>query len=100
MSRRAAFDGRPLAGVRPNSSWLDRRPERMPPSAPALERWAGTSTSRSEEHPSALQSIMRNSYAVSCLKNKKHKTNHVYRLLTENKTTNQKRTRNIAQNTH
>src|SRR3546814_9308002 len=28
---------------------------------------------RSEEHPSELQSLMRNSYAVFCLKNKKHK---------------------------
>src|SRR3546814_2001522 len=27
---------------------------------------------RSEEHTSALQSLMRNSYAVFCLKNKKH----------------------------
>src|SRR3546814_10694955 len=39
--------------------------------------------SRSEEHTSELQSLMRNSYAVFCLKNKKHidpltqtKTNH------------------------
>src|SRR3546814_3121797 len=30
---------------------------------------------RSEEHPSELQSLMRNSYAVFCLK-KKHTTNH------------------------
>src|SRR3546814_4267943 len=27
---------------------------------------------RSEEHPSELQSLMRTSYAVFCLKNKKH----------------------------
>src|SRR3546814_6147280 len=30
---------------------------------------------RSEEHTYELQSIMRNSYAVFCLKKKKHKTN-------------------------
>src|SRR3546814_4733068 len=29
---------------------------------------------RSEEHTSELQSLMRNSYAVFCLKNKKHQT--------------------------
>src|SRR3546814_3208287 len=28
---------------------------------------------RSEEHPSELQSLMRNSYAVFCLKKKRHK---------------------------
>src|SRR3546814_5748725 len=31
------------------------------------------SSSRSEEHTSELQSLMRNSYAVFCLKKKKHK---------------------------
>src|SRR3546814_2520332 len=36
-----------------------------------------TSTSRSEEHTSELQSLMRISYAVFCLKKKKHK-NHKY----------------------
>src|SRR3546814_3818515 len=30
---------------------------------------------RSEEHTSELQSLMRNSYAVFCLKKKKHQTN-------------------------
>src|SRR3546814_9196186 len=33
-----------------------------------------TSSSRSEEHTSELQSLMRISYAVFCLKKKKHKT--------------------------
>src|SRR3546814_8872097 len=47
----------------------------------ALERVAPTSgrdagASRSEEHTSELQSLMRNSYAVFCLKKKnKHKHN-------------------------
>src|SRR3546814_4880554 len=31
---------------------------------------------RSEEHTSELQSLMRSSYAVFCLKNKKHTTNN------------------------
>src|SRR3546814_6330751 len=33
-----------------------------------LGRWVGTITVRSEEHTSELQSLMRNSYAVFCLK--------------------------------
>src|SRR3546814_2530420 len=35
-------------------------------------------TNRSEEHTSELQSLMRISYAVFCLKTKKHK-NHIYK---------------------
>src|SRR3546814_8291222 len=44
-----------------------------------LERWNNenfrfsTHTVRSEEHTSELQSLMRTSYAVFCLKKKKHK---------------------------
>src|SRR3546814_2794715 len=33
---------------------------------------------RSEEHTSELQSLMRISYAVFCLKNKKKKMRHIY----------------------
>src|SRR3546814_10528963 len=36
-----------------------------------------SSPSRSEEHTSELQSLMRNSYAVFCLKKKKNKTKKV-----------------------
>src|SRR3546814_10336594 len=36
----------------------------------------GISDSRSEAHTSELQSLMRNSYAVFCLKNKTNTTNH------------------------
>src|SRR3546814_10046115 len=36
------------------------------------ERIDQLNPSRSEEHTSELQSLMRNSYAVFCLKNKKH----------------------------
>src|SRR3546814_8099152 len=35
--------------------------------------------SRSEEHTSELQSLMRNSYAVLCLKKKQDATNHTNR---------------------
>src|SRR3546814_1339856 len=35
-------------------------------------------TNRSEEHTSELQSLMRISYAVFCLKKKKHKPNNNY----------------------
>src|SRR3546814_10920205 len=38
--------------------------------------WTGRLSSRSEEHTSELQSLMRISYAVFCLK-KKQKTKHV-----------------------
>src|SRR3546814_2470616 len=34
---------------------------------------------RSEEHTSELQSLMRNSYAVFCLKKKKRNTNQYYK---------------------
>src|SRR3546814_3229476 len=39
-----------------------------------LVRRQGRGTYRSEEHTSELQSLMRNSYAVFCLKKKKHIT--------------------------
>src|SRR3546814_5946210 len=43
-------------------------------------RWlsldAGKATKRSDEHTSELQSLMRNSYAVFCLKKKKQKKSH------------------------
>src|SRR3546814_3716756 len=41
--------------------------------AMALENALGDKTTRSEEHTSELQSLMRNSYAVFCLKKKKNK---------------------------
>src|SRR3546814_10747351 len=39
----------------------------------------GSSSMRSEEHTSELQSLMRISYAVFCLKKKKNKTQHIYK---------------------
>src|SRR3546814_8839616 len=53
-------------------------------SASLLDHSDLVGTIRSEEHTSELQSLMRNSYAVFCLKKKK------YPLLTANKTTNTK----------
>src|SRR3546814_2643814 len=41
------------------------------PTADAIERTAGAHLKRSEEHTSELQSLMRISYAVFCLKKKK-----------------------------
>src|SRR3546814_8974683 len=42
----------------------------------ALDGRAGQTESRSEEHTSELQSLMRISYAVFCLKKKKQKLTH------------------------
>src|SRR3546814_4004348 len=42
------------------------------------QRADGTRRTRSEEHTSELQSLMRISYAVFCLKKKKHKNNPDY----------------------
>src|SRR3546814_7387582 len=53
----------------------------MLPADPAKRRWiydrfleSGAALHRSEEHTSALQSLMRISYAVFCLKKKKKNT--------------------------
>src|SRR3546814_5588080 len=42
---------------------------------PEVQRITSSSFTRSEEHTSELQSLMRNSYAVFCLKQKKNKHN-------------------------
>src|SRR3546814_5152105 len=42
-------------------------------------------TGRSEEHTSELQSLMRNSYAVFCLKKKNH-TRHIQTIITKQTT--------------
>src|SRR3546814_3855008 len=42
--------------------------------APGIDPEAGMTTERSEEHTSELQSLMRNSYAVFCLKTKQTTT--------------------------
>src|SRR3546814_7729739 len=56
---------------RAKASWTPHSGQRASPSA---------SGDRSEEHTSELQSLMRISYAVFCLKKKKHKKiTHIYR---------------------
>ena len=45
MSRRASRLGPAWGSTKPRNSFDDSRPDRMPPSAPELDRWAGTSTS-------------------------------------------------------
>src|SRR3546814_1367612 len=47
-------------------------------SSPPIGSRACTSTARSEEHTSELQSLMRISYAVFCLKNKINQTHTRY----------------------
>src|SRR3546814_8458045 len=49
------------------------------PGRAVLIREAGGCVTRSEEHTSALQSLMRISYAVLCLKKKKEQINDTYR---------------------
>src|SRR3546814_1090426 len=49
------------------------RPQPVAPIAPPLPTGRIATATRSEEHTSELQSLMRISYAVFCLKKKKHK---------------------------
>src|SRR3546814_3114157 len=60
-----SFDSLPLINLRPTNSLLED---------------AETATARSEEHTSELQSLMRISYAVFCLKKNiiKKNTNNIY----------------------
>src|SRR3546814_6371673 len=60
LQRIGGFAGKPVG---------DRRQQ-------AVARDRGGPTGRSEEHTSELQSLMRISYAVFCLKKKKHKHNN------------------------
>src|SRR3546814_10730028 len=64
--KRIGFDRQVLGG-----------PEAVRAEAAALQGW--TKAARSEEHTSELQSLMRISYAVFCLKKKK--TRHTYKYL-------------------
>src|SRR3546814_3844368 len=58
-----------------NALAMPYRPSRKGPHPRLRERAAWLhSTARSEEHTSELQSLMRNSYAVFCLKKKKSNT--------------------------
>src|SRR3546814_4381684 len=108
MSRRATICTR-VPGVFSWASqlgaheWLIQRASlpRLPPSMTLPELmakkkvWKGSSgltgcmasACRSEEHTSELQSLMRISYAVFCLKKKKNKSSHTNKLENINKIT-------------
>src|SRR3546814_2133780 len=60
-----------------NVRWTERR--YVNGAAAGLERW--TAVVRSEEHTSELQSLMRISYAVFCLKKKTRTNHHRYKQL-------------------
>src|SRR3546814_1137850 len=70
-------------GCRPNAPQIRRMVVCDSPDLAAMERidqcvaslGVVFSVRRPEEHTSELQSLMRNSYAVFCLNNKKHHTN-------------------------
>src|SRR3546814_2919296 len=51
------------------------QPSSAHPNAGSMKPTQPTRHQRSEEHTSELQSLMRNSYAVFCLKKKKHNEN-------------------------
>src|SRR3546814_2514254 len=83
LSRRPGRSRRPQGGrCRADRRWP--RGERSAcPEIPHLDAAAGRDgearrDSRSEEHTSELQSLMRISYAVFCLKKKKKKTLHIH----------------------
>src|SRR3546814_5966514 len=61
-----ALRGVPADGGRARPAGLDVRRKAFP----VRTRWSTALTTRSEEHTSELQSLMRNSYAVFCLKKK------------------------------
>src|SRR3546814_3953728 len=70
--------GAEIAAVVADEAFLDldapvsrlTMPDIPSPHNPVLLNWAVPSAERSEEHTSELQSLMRNSYAVFCLKKK------------------------------
>src|SRR3546814_10207839 len=67
-------ESRPAALAR-----ADRRATAEPQPKPKAMAKPTPAARRSEEHTSELQSLMRISYAVFCLKKKKHSPNHKYR---------------------
>src|SRR3546814_3967233 len=56
------------------SNELQSYPAGMTTAPPSTKRLSATPFGRSEEHTSELQSLMRNSYAVFCLKKKQIST--------------------------
>src|SRR3546814_2647936 len=66
---------------------------------PALFVWSGNENLRSEEHTSELQSLMRISYAVFCLKKKKNKKRNIENKYIVKHTTESKVTNTLIDNT-
>src|SRR3546814_8824944 len=62
----------PGSSASPDGSWYLLAPSRKHDTS---RRWSAVSTRRSEEHTSELQSLMRISYAVFCLKKTKNNKN-------------------------
>src|SRR3546814_9200062 len=62
----------------PSAEWMVSAPSRPIMNVPRAASPAQASTRRSEEHTSELQSLMRISYAVFCLKKKKKNTTNNY----------------------
>src|SRR3546814_6450917 len=64
-----------IGGARPprcRLPWFHDSGRENPSICAAAERWPLWAATRSEEHTSELQSLMRISYAVFCLNKKKH----------------------------
>src|SRR3546814_5990848 len=81
----AASAGRSIPGIVRSASFAIaiKAPvlpaDTAPPASPRFTASIASPIERSEEHPSELQSLMRISYAVFCLKNKKLKKDDQYR---------------------
>src|SRR3546814_10806515 len=86
------FSGVAEGGPRLCSPRSARFPRSARPASPGDEGWVADRNSlvfpRSEEHTSELQSLMRISYAVFCLKKKKKKKSNTSHDITINKHTN------------
>src|SRR3546814_8224609 len=78
-NRQANQSGHSAAGFQQDRLRLRMPPGGARPCAPAAPMKRGLTVTRSEEHTSELQSLMRISYAVLCLEKKKSQHN-VYNL--------------------
>src|SRR3546814_2919379 len=73
-----------VVGARPRHAAAPRRMAGTAPGIVAEERRHAERQVRSEEHTSELQSLMRTSYAVFCLKKHKIRATHKTRMSTKN----------------
>src|SRR3546814_7342806 len=87
LSRYSVSQSSSLAGlIRESSIRTSSVPRSSQPASTSAERM-GRGSARSEEHTSELQSLMRISYAVFCLKKKHKTTSPHYHNEQENQTT-------------